>query len=242
MTNSYSLSLRPKIIFFHGLNNNQECFGPLITHFKNLGFETELVVLPGHGRDRREARNLKSALTAFEQSMKRLKDSPYYAIAFSHGALYLQLWLEKNHPHRPLKQVLLAPALYIHRQKIIEKLLRVIPSFIVIKSLAPKKFRRYEILTAGEYNTLVQGILTYQKVKKSFKIPTMVMIDPKDELVHAHKLKQELKDVDFIERDYLKMGMGGHHILFHPDYFEKAQWDEFTRKIETFLGITNFEA
>lgn len=238
MTNSYSLSLRPKIVFFHGLNNNQDCFGPLIAHFQNLGFETEMVVLPGHGNDRKEARNLKSALTAFEQSMKRLKERPYHAIAFSQGALYLQLWLEKNQQHKPLNQVLLSPALYLRRQKIIEKLLKIIPSFFVIKSLSPRRFRRYEILTAGEYNTLVQGILTYQKIKKDYKIPTLVMIDPKDELVDAQRMKRELKNVEFIERNYLKMGMGQHHILFHPEYFQDHEWIKFTRKIETFLGIS----
>jgi len=235
MTNSYSLSRNNKIVFFHGLNNNQDCFGPLIRHFKELGFETELIVLPGHGKNRKEAKDIKEAIGIFDQKMKTLKDKPYYAIAFSHGALYLQLWLEKNQEHKPIKQILLAPALYINRQKIIERALKILPSFFAIKSLSPKPFRRYEIMNAWEYNILVQGMLIYQKVRGKFRIPTKVFIDPKDELVDAFALRNHLENVEFVERKYLKKGLGCHHIIFHPDYFEEAHWREFTRKLESFL-------
>jgi hypothetical protein len=235
MTNSYSLSPRPKIVFIHGLNNNQVAFDPLIQHFKQLGYETELIILPGHGEDRLEAKTFKEALLCFDQSMKKLIDVPYYAIAFSHGALYLQLWLEKNQKHRPLKQVLLAPALFIRRQKLIEGLIKILPDFFVIKSLSPRAFRRFEIMNAWEYNILIQGMLTYQKIKSVFKIPTLILIDPKDELVDATRLKEELGDVIFFERHYLKKGIGRHHIMFHPDYFHDEDWDRFTRKMEFFF-------
>ncbi len=238
MTNSYNLSLRPKIVFFHGLNNNPECFYPLMKCFQANGYETDMIILPGHGKDRREARDLKTAERAFGESMKRLK-GPYYAICFSQGALYLQLWLQKNPGQGPLRQILLSPALYLRKQLLIEKALKILPSFIVIKSLAPRKFRRYEILTVGEYNTLVHGILAFQKLPKPFPIPTLVMIDPKDELVHAQNLKRHHENVEFIERPDLKKGMGGHHILFHPEYFTEEHWKEFTRKMLHFLELNS---
>ncbi len=206
--------------------------------FQESGYETDMIILPGHGKDRGEARNLKIAEKAFNESMKRLK-GPYHAVAFSQGALYLQLWLKKNPGHGPLRQILLSPALYIRKQLIIEKALKLLPSFIVIKSLAPRRFRRYEILTAGEYNTLVQGILSFQKLPKAFPIPTLVLIDPKDELVHAQNLKLHHQEIEFIERPGLKKGMGGHHILFHPDYFQKDHWKEFTRKMLLFLELSS---
>lgn len=242
MTDSYNSSRRPKIVFFHGLNNNPECFNPLMTYFRESGFETEMIILPCHGANRKEAKNSREALRVFDQSMKKLEDTKYFAIAFSHGALYLQLWLEKNPECRPLKQILLAPALFIRKQKLIEKAMKILPSFVLIKSLAPKAFRRYEILTAGEYNILVQGMVTYQKVMKELKVPSLVLIDPKDELVHAQNLKKKLEEknhgfeVQFIERPYLKKGLGCHHILFHPDYFKESDWKEFTQKLENFLA------
>ncbi len=247
MTNSYNLSRNNKIVFFHGLNNNPQGFDPLVTHFKNLGFETELIILPCHGENRHEAKTDKEALQVFDQSMKKLQGQPYYAIAFSHGALYLELWMEKNLPYKPEKQILLAPALYIRKQQIIVKALSFLPSFVKIMSLQPKKFRRYNILSAREYNILVQGILTWQKLKAKFRVPTMVIIDPQDELVDVQKLKPQLEklnpglEVKLWDRPQLKKSMGAHHIIFHPEYFGEAEWKDFTRKLEAFLVNTSAE-
>ena len=241
MTNSYNLSLRPKIVFFHGLNNNPTCFGPLVDHFKGLGYETELIILPGHGADRTETKKYEDAIKAFDQSIKRLEGLSYYAIAFSQGALYLQLWLEKNQTHTPIKQVLLAPALFLQRYKVIKILLKILPSSFCFKSLSPKPFRRYEIMNLWEYKTLFKGVSDFQKSRAAFKIPTLVLIDPKDELVNARTLKRELDkwnphfSVKFYERKYLKKGIARHHILFHPEYYEKDDWKKFTGLIKDFL-------
>lgn len=236
MTNLFNSSKRPKLLFIHGLNNNRECWDLIIKHFENLGFETERIILPGHGDDREEARDLKTALRVFDQSMKKMQDTPYFAIAFSHGALYLQLWLEKNLPHRPLKQVLIAPALYIHKQSFIKRAIKLLPSFLIIKSISPKTFRRYHALKVWEYRILVDGLMMFQKLKHDWKVPTKVFIDPKDELVNAKLLREKFgESVEFYEREYLQKGHGAHHILFHPDYFHEADWKNFTRKIEGFL-------
>lgn len=235
MTNSYNLSRKNKIVFFHGLNNNPQGFDPIINHFESLGFETELIILPCHGKDRTEAANDKEALRIFDRSMKSLEGQDYVAVAFSHGALYLQLWMEKNLAHKPRKQVLLAPALFIRKQAFIAKALSVLPGSLHIMSLQPKVFRRYNTLSAGEYNILVQGILTWQKIKPAFKIPTMVVIDPLDELVDAQKLKAEIPATQFWPRPYLKKGLGAHHIMFHPDYFSADEWKSFTSELDSFL-------
>lgn len=236
MTNLFSSSKRPKILFIHGLNNNPECFDLLVKHFVDKGFETEMIILPGHGEEREEARDLKTALRAFDQSMKKMKDTPYYAIAFSHGALYLQLWLEKNLPYKPEKQVLLAPALYIRRQSTIFTISKLLPPFVLLKSLAPKPFRRYSSLRVWEYKILFDGITMFQKLKHAWKVPTKIFIDPKDELVDAQKLHAKLGDVvELYDRNYLQKGPSCHHILFHPEYFHEVDWKNFTRKIESFF-------
>ncbi|WPU63164.1 alpha/beta hydrolase [Peredibacter starrii] len=241
MTNSYSLSQsRPRILFIHGLNNNSDSFKPIMQHFESRGFETEFLILPGHDDNRKEARDFESSLALFDQKMKALGDRPYYVIAFSHGALYLQLWMEKNPTNKPLKQALLAPALYTHRQGTVRSLLAFLPAFLWVKSLSPKEFRRYEFLTVAEYRMLLKGMVTLHKLERSFQIPTMVMIDPKDELVDAETLKEEVEKknetkVIFYERGYLNKGLGSHHILFHPDYFLPNDWTLFMSSIEDFF-------
>lgn len=244
MTNSYNLSpnKHPKLVIIHGLNNNLSGFDPMKLHYENLGFECETIVLPGHGEDRTEARDFKTAFRYFDQRMKAAVVEPYVVIAFSQGALYFQLWLEKNQGPKPLAQVLLAPALFIHRYKMIEKVLKFLPSFLPIPSGSPRKIRRYPALLVREYRTLLEGIKTYQSLKVPFRVPTYVVIDPKDELVAAEILKKEALatqsselTVDFEERGYLKNHIGHHHILFHPEYFEKEQWVQFSGRIATFL-------
>lgn len=240
MTNSYNSSQRPKIVIFHGLNNNPQGFGPLRSELEKFGFETEMIILPCHGENRHEARNAEEALDVFTESMKKLQGQKYHAIAFSHGALYLQLWMEKGLDYPPGKQVLLAPALYIRKQSLIVQALKILPSFISVMSLQPKRFRRYNILSAREYNILVQGIVSWQKLKSKFRIPTKVMIDPEDELVNAHVLKQEIEklnkvNVELMHRPDLAHGLGAHHIIFHPDYFSPDSWEKFLKDIIIFF-------
>lgn len=242
MTDSYNLFQKKplKLIIIHGLNNNNSAFLPLRDEFSKLGWDVSFLTLPCHGINRKEARDFKSAFKCFDQSMKELSQNPYSVIAFSHGALYLQLWLEKNPKARPNSQVLLAPALFIHRFEKIERTMSLLPSFFLIKSFAPKAFRRYQTLSVREYRILLEGIRTFQKHRAGLSIPSLVMIDPKDELVDAEALEDctALKDKVVYEkwsREYLKRGIGRHHILFHPDYFEKAEWQKFTNRIQEFL-------
>jgi hypothetical protein len=212
---------------------------PLREELERRGFETEMVILPCHGDNRFEAKNLEEALKVFTKTMKRFEGQSYHALAYSHGALYLQLWMENQMTQKPLKQVLLAPALYIRKQAFILKILPFLPSFIYILSLQPNRFRRYSILSIREYNILVQGIVKWQKLRRRFRVPSKVFIDQADELVHAEILKEELGklnqlDVDNIERTDKKLGFGGHHIIFHPDYFSKESWEKFIKDITDF--------
>jgi hypothetical protein len=239
MTNFSKLSQSNKIIIFHGLNNNLQGYGPLRQELEKFGFETEIVTLPCHGENRYEARNYEEALRVFTKTMKRFEGQSYHALAYSHGALYLQLWMENQMTQKPIKQVLLAPALFIRRQSFIVRFLKYIPSFFYIISLQPSRFRRYSILSSREYNILVQGIVKWQKLKRNFRVPSKIFIDPSDELVHAELLKEEVEKINQLKVEYLeradkKLGLGGHHIIYHPDYFTKEAWDKLIQEIVDF--------
>lgn len=244
MTDSYNLFPKnpPKLLIIHGLNNNPSSFGPIQGHFKDQGFDVVFITLPCHGQERNEAKDFKTAFAVFDMKMREEIVENYSVLAFSHGALYLQLWLEKNPHMKPLCQILLAPALYVQRYEKLTRAFRLLPSFFPIKSFSPKAFRKYQTLTVKEYRILFEGINTFQKHKAGFKIPTLLIVDPLDELIDVPKLRDELvknEKVDFREwqRDYLKTGIGRHHILFHPDYFEKNDWEKFTGDLREFLAL-----
>jgi pimeloyl-ACP methyl ester carboxylesterase len=229
----------PKLILIHGLNNNLQAFSPLMDRFKSLGYECHLICLPGHGEIREEARELNNAFNCFDRNITPLTDRPYFIIAFSHGALYTQLWLEKRPDRRPLGQILLAPAFYIKRHSVTEFLMNKLPAFFLIKSIAPKALRKYSALRVWEYRILLRGMKSFQKLRSPFKIPTLILVDPLDELLDTKLLEEKVQSkTNFVlwPRKNLKKGMGCHHIIFHPDYFEKEDWDKFIKKICEFIN------
>jgi len=235
---------KPRLLIIHGLNNNAAFFQPIRNHFENLGWETHFIVLPCHGENRFEARDFKEAFACFDRNMKEKATSPYHVLAFSQGALFLQLWLESGKGLMPMSQVLLAPALYIHRLKMLSQMIKFLPGFAFIKSFSPKGFSRWKTLMIWEYRILMDAIHTWQKRAHAFKVPTLLIVDPEDELVDAMALKkyheesfQDWFEFEFWERPYLnrKYGLGRHHILMHPRYFSEPDWDRFTSRVNYFF-------
>lgn len=232
-----------KIILIHGLNNNMDCFYPLRDKLKSIGYEVEMLCLPGHGEDRQEAREFEKAQEHFDNALKKLINEPYVVIAFSQGALYFQLWLEKNNDKLPLAQVLLAPALFIRHFTILDKIMSKLPHYAFIPSQMPRNLRRYSYLNIWEYRTLFNKAREYQKITTPVKIPTLILIAPKDELVDSQKLKSEMDkrnsgaQIEFYDRKYLRgKRPGKYHIIFHPDYFTPEDWENFIGKITSFFN------
>jgi esterase/lipase len=245
MTNSYNSSSRPRVLLIHGLNNNHSGFAPLKLEIEKLGFECLMITLPGHGTDRNEARSLSVAFKSFQRELKDLIHENTYVVAFSQGGLYLQLWLESESKILPKAQVLLAPALFINYQNRLEKLVSFLPSFGFILSQTPKKLRLYQRLFVWEYRTLFEAIKKFQSQDLAFRIPTMVLVDPQDELIDAKKLETELKkrNSENFEFHYVNRleipapGLGKHHVLFHPDYFNNQEWKQLILRIKSFFNV-----
>jgi hypothetical protein len=236
MTSSYASSPLPKIVLIHGLNNNVECFRPLQRSLTQAGHECVLVTLPGHGDNRFEAQDLATARQLFRQQMTSVITGPWVAVAFSTGALYLQLLMQESDIPRPLGQVLLAPAFFIRGSRAIRLMEKVLPRSFHLKSWSPRPIRRYAGLHIWEYRLLFEAVETYQRLSEHFAGPTLIIIDPKDELVNARELRRHYpQQVLLIERPHL-WKPGHHHIIFHPDYYRDEGWKDFVRHIQGFLS------
>jgi alpha-beta hydrolase superfamily lysophospholipase len=175
-------------------------------------------------------------MQVFDRELSPHCDSPYVAVAFSQGALYLQLWLSLHPERAPLGQVLLAPALYIRRLGLLELLAKTVPSSWWVRSQAPKALRRFDRLYLWEYRTLFEKARKFQE-HPVLLAPTLILVDEKDELVSGKELRKRFGDgVEFLHRPYLRgRRPGKYHILFHPEYFTPDDWDFFIRRIESFL-------
>lgn len=227
-----------KLILIHGLNNNLEAFHPLKNALESLGFECQQIILPGHGENRDETKDTALAMKLFDERMRAAIQGPYGVIAFSQGALYLQLWMENTKAPLPQAQILLAPALYIRNFSYLRIIMRSLPNSFFIFSQMPKLLRRYNYLHIWEYRNLFQKAHSFSEMNQSFKVKTQILVDEKDELVDAKKLKKKFpQEVQLIERPYLRgRKPGKYHILFHPEFFTPDGWDGFVKSIKEFFS------
>lgn len=231
----------PKLIILHGLNNNSSTWDEFESVMKSRGFPTVRVTLPGHGSVRDEGKSFEEALKNFDKKILPHVQEPYVVVAYSLGAMFFSNWLIGRKENLPLRQVLLAPALYLRREKWIRKIIETLDPRIPIPSIAPRDIMLYKTLFVWEYRNLLGGMKRFQENPDPVQVPTLVLLDPLDELIDAEKLKTEwLKknpahEVYFLERPQQKWGPSNHHILFHSKYFSPTEWETYIQKIDQFL-------
>ena len=235
MTDSSNSSpKRPKLLLIHGMNNNQSCFYPLRDALEEAGFKVELIVLPNHGEKREEVKTLEEALILFDESLSPHVTGPYRVVAFSQGALYFQLWLSQTKKRAPESYALLAPAVFVNYFSLVRQLSKFLPSKFFILSQMPRMFRRYDKLFIWEYRLLLEGVEAFSKITLPMA-PSLVAIDPKDELVSGPKVLSYYQALGSktleIQRNDLRKGLGQHHIVFHRDYFSPEEWKELIHAI-----------
>lgn len=228
----------PKLIILHGLNNNSSTWDEFEAAMKKRGFErTVRFPLPGHGDVREEGRTFEDALKRFDERITPFVQEPYVVVAYSLGALFFENWLLGREKNLPEKQVLLAPCLYLRREELIRNVMGKLHPILPIPSIAPRDIMLYKYLYVWEYRNLLGGLARYQKDADKIQIPSLVMIDPKDELIDAQKLKRlwMAGEVRFLERPNQKWGPSNHHILFQSKYFTPEEWESYLGMIEGFL-------
>lgn len=232
----------PKLIILHGLNNNSSTWDEFENVMKLRGFtNTVRITLPGHGDKRDEGKTFEEALKSFDTKLLTHVQEPYIVVAYSLGAMFFSNWLIGRKENLPLRQVFLAPALYLRREKWIRKIIAALDPRIPIPSLSPKDIMLYKSLFVWEYRNLLGGMKRFQDNHSPVQVPTFVLIDPKDELIDSAMLKKEWEkktpgsEVYFLARPTQKWGPSNHHILFHSKYSSKDEWDLFIHKIEHFL-------
>lgn len=230
-----------KLIILHGLNNNSSTWDEFESVMKERGFRTVRVTLPGHGDKRDEGQNFEEALKNFDRTLTPHVQEPYFVVAYSLGALFFSNWLIGRKENLPLRMVFLAPALYLRKEKWIRKIIGSLHPKLPIPSIAPRDIMLYKTLFVWEYRNLLSGIERFQNSKEPVQVPSLVMLDPKDELIDAERLKSEWQkktpgsEVIFLERPQQKWGPSNHHILFHSKYFTGQEWEFYLQTIEQFL-------
>jgi esterase/lipase len=240
----------------HGLNFKPARMESVINFLNEAGIEVLNVSLRGHGQNydheagtkgdeaRLEAFKtvsyelwLDEVRRAFDRARKRSdrKKAPLFFVGYSLGGLLGADLLASNPDVYFDKMVLLAPAMDLHAIHNFVRLLSPFPR-LVVPSLSSELYRANDGTPMAAYNALFSGMGRFKKsAGPKLNIPTVVFIDPQDELVSSYGLERLVasKRLDqwkfhLIHKEPNIKGRMRHLIVDEPSVGKKT-WNEMRK-------------
>ena len=247
----------------HGLNLNPDRMVNLIGVLNTTGISAMSLSLRGHGDNfdpvpgldladaRMEAfksvsRQIWSEdfLQAYQKirQLRRKLEVPLFLIADSFGAL-LALELTLNEPDVEFdRMVLFAPAVSLHKRNSIIRLFSPFPRF-VLPSLSPKFYKANRGTPQAAYAVLFETLARFeQSIGPKINIPTLVFIDPKDELVSYERLRKIIRQhrldrwrIHHVSKDKSSAATKIHHLIVDPASVGQSTWDRMVKAMQSHL-------
>ena len=240
----------------HGLNLRPSKMADVTSALRTLGAEVYQVGLPGHrgylpddGSDPYTAwmGHLRATLCLASQSA-RSKSVPLVFVGFSlSAALYLDIVGQKTESlFKVDSMVLFAPAISLRFYSYFVKAFFLFGDEYYLNSWSPAAYRWHPGAKMKHYRSLFRSIDSlHHHADSDYNIPTLVMIDPKDELVspsgiksfiEKHKLTNwQLKEVSNKEST-LKDKI--HHLIISQEAVGPKTWTQMRRDLLTHLYQT----
>lgn len=236
----------------HGLNVKPEAMLPLINWLVGEGSDVYLVKLSGHHENGRNIKEVTSAiwhqemLSGYEvaKTASLNYSVPLFFLGYSLGALLGQSMLALYGPETSFdKQVLLAPATAIRRQSYLVRLLFLLGKRTMIRSYTPTVYRVNKSLPLHIYQVLfAEEKKVWEKGFSSLNIPTLILIDPKDELISYKKLEKFIQRFALTNYQVVKLddrlkdrNTSYHHLLLSEQSMGTKNWQLATEKMRQFL-------
>lgn len=181
--------MNPILVFLHGLNNTSESFYFLGDSFKKQGWDVRYFSLYGHNNHLEETISMNDSVNYIHKQIDSLNNQPYIFVGFSQGALDFQVAIQ-THSHKPVKQILLAPALKVQNENVLKRALKFVPSSLKIQTTTPLETRMYSKIYPSYYKTIFEKIDQLNQIPTNDlnDIPTVIYVDPKDELIDVNGL------------------------------------------------------
>jgi len=254
----YPSLVKPKVavtLVVHGLNVKPSAMEPLVNWLSNQGSAIYLVPLSGHHEKGRSIKEVTATiweaemLAGYEQAKKSavVNGLPLYFLGYSLGALLGQSMIVLNQQGGSFdKQVLLAPAMAIRSRSYLLKFLFLFGKHRMLPSFAPQTYRANNALPLALYQILFSEVKkVVQSEAQKLNIPTLIVIDPKDELISYTKLVQYVKRFQLTRyqiitlNDNLKSRRTQyHHLILDEESMGTTNWQLATKAIQAFLFNT----
>ncbi len=234
----------------HGLNQKPDAMLSLVSWMTKQGSDVYLVKLSGHHKGGRDIQNVtasvwqKEMLEGYQLAKRASLDAavPIFFLGYSLGALLGQSMAVAMDSALFDKQVLIAPAIAIRSRSYLIKLLFFFGKQRHLPSFTPREYRVNKSLPLLIYDYL---FTEERKILKSgfnkLNIPTLIIIDPKDELVSYKKLLQlisrfGLSNYRVVVLDDVKERSGAyHHLIVDEKTMGPKNWKMATGAIGRFL-------
>ena len=205
-------------LVLHGLNLNPDKMRLMITLLTHSGIDVVKVSLSGHGKNycqKWHIDEIKARMETFKtvsyklwinetyqaydiaEKISREKHLPLFLVGYSLGGLLgVDLFATNSNVYFN-RMVLLAPALHVNIMYNAIKFLLPFPK-LVIPSFSSPSYRANFGTPVAAYRVLFDAIEHFhQNMTSKLNIPTLVLIDPRDELVSYEGIKQMIKSKGF---------------------------------------------
>ena len=202
-------------LVIHGLNLRPSRMEPIINMLTDSGIDALNLSLWGHGQnyDRHAHSNpARARLAAFKsvtyqlwrdeicsafsaaKSRSDINAVPLFLIGFSLGGLMGADLLATEPGVQFDKMVLFAPAIKMHLRNYIIRVLAPFPR-LTIPSFTLESYQSNDGTPMAGYNALFESLNSFaENAGPGVNLPTLVFIDPEDEIVSYYRLKQMVQD------------------------------------------------
>jgi esterase/lipase len=236
----------------HGLNMKPMGMLAIVQWLNEQGSDVYLVKLSGHHEDSIHIRKVTSTL--WEEEMRyvytiakaaSVKYSvPLYFVGYSLGALLgqaMQLSLQEVNTFN--KQILIAPAISVRNRSYVLKLFALVHKNILLPSFTPSPYRANNFLPFTAFEVLFRNEKKLTEAQYyTLNIPTLIFIDPKDELISYKRLVKLLQEFDLSNYEIITLDSNlkvrkslYHHLIVSEQTMGKQNWEMATKKMKAFL-------
>lgn len=233
-------------LLVHGLNNKPEVMQDIANLLEELSIPSVIISLTGHHNDFEKLRAIHKNVWRDDvlEGYKFIKKScnKVFLIGFSLGAsIGLDIVSEQIKFDR---MVLIAPAIAPRVPvKFLEYISPILPS-LPIYSMAPENYIANKYLPLKSYKVLLSIYKSLHKKKFSLvNIPTIVIVDPKDETMSLEDIKSLMINYGLSEWRLLLLNSANavskvrfHHLIIDKDAMGFDNWEVFTKQISAFLN------
>lgn len=251
--------VKGRVVLVHGLNLAAATMDPLAHWLAAQGFVVARVVLSGHRdrfmdlvRIRHEAwqHDVALAVAALNRMEVDVREAPLSGVGFSLGGLLLSHHARKHAAHESWHGLaLLAPA-FIPRLATGFPV-GVLPRWLPYFSFTPRRFRRWAFCPHSAYLAIGRLMRSHAHLVRKAKGPAestvsaadlkrpkcLVLIHPRDELVHAGRLVDpefgngfDSYEVRYM-RDVHRSWTVARHLICHPSSLTDAAWEDMCQQI-----------